>query len=842
MRRLAMAFVVVLGIFPSLAWGQIDYHWDVNGATAGTGGTGTWLTANAWRSGSSTGTLGDWANNNNAVFGGTAGAITTSSGVTARSLTFSQTGYTISGSSVLALSGGAPTITVNSGVVATLGTTAATPTAIVSFTGGLTVAGGGELRLAGAVSNTSTGGITVNSSTLTVGNPTVATNAANAPRQNLGGQALTLNDSTLVVATQNSLFTSTFQAASISSTGSSTINIFRTGTANSTGLSVTTDGASSSTNYSALTVQGSLQITGGGNNNSTGSVAVFGATALTGTTTFSTVAGLVTPGGSVTTVLSLGGNSGSSSGALVGVVTDSGNAMTFLGGGTSTTQGGQLRIGGVGNNLTGTLTVGNADGTGAGSVFLGGGSSSLTSGNVTVNSFSQLLINNTLAGGSTTYGTASQSITLNGIGNQTAGGSGSSGALRFDVYSGAPTAAYSNTIQSAIVLNSDTVISVAGAAVSGVSNSATLSGGVSGSGGLQKQGQGNLVLSTSSTYSGATSVGNGAIIVNSTGSLGTGSLTLAQTSTNTTAVTLNNATQTISSLSSSWTATGGTIAQTLTLNGTVLTVDQSTNTTFGQGTVNTLTSIITGNGSVTKLGVGTLTLTNANTYSGGTTVSGGTLVAANTTGSATGTAGITVSGTGVLAGGTGTGSVGRVTGLTDVQTGGTIRADSGSGTNTLTVGNVTIQNGGKLVTNIGGTGSDSTLAFAANILDLKTGSILQLDDVSGFSVTTAGTYRVATFTNGDSIQLNAVGSQADGFLFGAYEQGVGATGAVTIDVSSLPTLAAGDKLELRRSGNDLVLTFTPVPEPTTILGVAVGLVAVGGFIRKRLAKKATVAA
>ena len=70
-------------------------------------------------------------------------------------------------------------------------------------------------------------------------------------------------------------------------------------------------------------------------------------------------------------------------------------------------------------------------------------------------------------------------------------------------------------------------------------------------------------------------------------------------------------------------------------------------------------------GSLTKVGIGALTLTNANSYSGGTTVSRGDLVVRNKTGSATGDGSVEVnagrlSGTGIIAGpvtvGTGSGS------------------------------------------------------------------------------------------------------------------------------------------------------------------------------------------
>jgi autotransporter-associated beta strand protein len=437
--------------------------------------------------------------------------------------------------------------------------------------------------------------------------------------------------------------------------------------------------------------------------------------------------------------------------------------------------------------------------------------------------------------GAFSFGSAT--IDLNGAGST--GALASQGALR-NQNSGA------TTLANVVNMASDATIHTNNAG-----NSLQLNGNLTGTGLLTKTGGGTLIINgTANTHTGGYSVTNGVVTVNSGRTIG-GPITMAQAAGNNTVFTINS-NQTVSALASAWVDTTGTRTQTVNLNGagTILTVDQTTNTTFGNGAVDTLASVIAGVGGLTKSNTGTLTLASANTYSGGTTISGGTVLATNSTGSATGTAGITVSGTGVLSGGTGAGTtIGSVTGATNVQTGGTIRADSGTGTNTLTVGNVTIQNGGTLAANIAATNNNSTLAVGGNVLDFATGSRLGLVGQSGFASVEGGptlTYNLATLSSGSNIRLDGnVAGVADGFVFGEYVHGTGNVNSrpVFIDTTNFGlALNNGDRLVLNRTGNNLVLQFSPVPEPTTILGVAVGLVAVGGFIRKRLAKKAVVAA
>lgn len=232
-----------------------------------------------------------------------------------------------------------------------------------------------------------------------------------------------------------------------------------------------------------------------------------------------------------------------------------------------------------------------------------------------------------------------------------------------------------------------------------------------------------------------------------------------------------------------------------------------------------------------KVGVGTLALSGANTYTGVTNVTAGSLLVNGNSSGATGA--VTVQ-TGGTLGGTGT-----VGGATTVQSGGAIRGGTAATTGTLTTGNVTVNTDATLAANLAAPGTSSTLAVGGNTLNLLNGSKLSLTAITGFSGA-AGSYTLATLTNGDNLQLGGTGNRADGFSFGTYVEGTGASGAVVIDVSNLSfTLNAGDTFALNRVGNNLVLSFSPVPEPATVLAVGAAGLGLFGWARRRRQATAT---
>lgn len=131
-------------------------------------------------------------------------------------------------------------------------------------------------------------------------------------------------------------------------------------------------------------------------------------------------------------------------------------------------------------------------------------------------------------------------------------------------------------------------------------------------------------------------------------------------------------------------------------------------------------------GTLIKTGPGTMELTAANQYQGPTTISGGTLLVNNTSGSGTGSSGVTVQSGGTLAGN------GIITGDITVQNGGTLAPGYGIGT--LTVKNLTL--GGNALMEINKSLSPSnslvaasgTLAYGGTLTVTNVGPNISLGD------------------------------------------------------------------------------------------------------------------
>ncbi|HCM3060331.1 TPA: autotransporter-associated beta strand repeat-containing protein [Salmonella enterica subsp. enterica serovar Hato] len=166
---------------------------------------------------------------------------------------------------------------------------------------------------------------------------------------------------------------------------------------------------------------------------------------------------------------------------------------------------------------------------------------------------------------------------------------------------------------------------------------------ISGSGQVEKSGDGTLTLSGSNTYTGGTTINDGTLIATSVDALGSGDVTDNATLELNTGGDFDNAIsgsgkveksgdETLT-LSGTNTYTGGTTISGGTLVASNVdalgTGDVTDNATLELNTGGTFDNVISGSGQVVKSGDKTLTLSGANSYTGGTTINDGTLVASN---------------------------------------------------------------------------------------------------------------------------------------------------------------------------------------------------------------------
>ena len=233
--------------------------------------------------------------------------------------------------------------------------------------------------------------------------------------------------------------------------------------------------------------------------------------------------------------------------------------------------------------------------------------------------------------------------------------------------------------------------------------------------------------------------------------------------------------------------------------------------------VNTLAPIIPNgaslNTSVVKSGVGTWSLTGANTYSGGTTINAGTLLANNATGSATGTGPVTVNSGGTLGG---SGSVG---GNLTVASSGTVSPGNSPGALTVN-GNAAFGLGSilsmELNGNAPGTGYDQLVVNGT--VDLGSSSLLLS---LGFTPNINDKFFLVVNDAADGITNTFAGlPQGATVTVGGYQ------GTISYVGDSVTSSITG--------GNDAILYgLIAVPEPGSAALLALGGLPLLALLRRR---------
>jgi adhesin/invasin len=197
---------------------------------------------------------------------------------------------------------------------------------------------------------------------------------------------------------------------------------------------------------------------------------------------------------------------------------------------------------------------------------------------------------------------------------------------------------------------------------------------------------------------------------------------------------------------------GGTITGATTLT--------SANTILGSG--GSVSAVLAGANGLAKSTTGTLTLTAANAYTGGTTVTGGTLLVDNAGGSGTGGGGVAVSG-GTL-GGTGT-----VSGTVTVTGTGTLLPGPGGAAGVLSMTDLSMAAGAAFAAGIGG-GSAAAYDQAA-VTDSGPGSV-------SLAGATLNLFALNGYTPKEGDQYEIIADAGTG-LTGAFTAGAGSDAGIT---------------------------------------------------------------
>ncbi|WP_407051591.1 autotransporter-associated beta strand repeat-containing protein [Methyloraptor flagellatus] len=697
------------------------------------------------------------------VLGGTGGLTASGAGTLVLSGTNTYTGgTTISagtlqiasntalGSGALSLGGGTlsttgtftfnrnVTLTSSSAVSVATGTTL-TLSGVVSGGGGLTTNGAGTLVLSGA--NTYTGGTTIAGGTVQI--------AANSGLGNSGG-AVTLSDGTLAV-------TATFSSSRVTTlSGSGGTIVPASGTSLIWSGKISGSGALTKSGAGTLVLGGANDYTGGTTINS-GTVSINADNRLGDTSGALTMAGgtLATSASlTISRAVSLSADATFSAAAttiISGAITGSGR-LTKSGTATLSLTGANTYSGGT-TISQGTLQIGNQGTTGS------------ITGDITNNATlafarsDDITFDGVISGTGTVTKRGVGTLTLTGTNTYSGITSVSAGTLQVSAdanLGGSGNVAFNGgTLATTETFSSsrNVTLNVMGLLAPATGTALTLSGVVSGSGGLTQTGAGTLVLAGTNTYTGGTTVSAGTLEVSADTNLGgSGTLTLS----------------------------GGTFATTADLTSARSVVLSNSSTIApAVGTTLTLSNVVSGSGGLIKAGAGTLVLeASNNTYSGGTTVAAGTLEIGNDGNLGNGSAGLTLSGgtlstigaftsnraVAITADSTVSTDAGTTLTLGGIVSGTGALTKSGAGTLVLT-GTNTYSGGTVLAGGILQMSDDAQLGAASGGLTLDGGTLAIVTDISSARSVSVASNSAINIDPG--VTLTLTGTISDG---GSYSK------------------------------------------------------------------------
>jgi fibronectin-binding autotransporter adhesin len=491
-----------------------------------------------------------------------------------------------------------------------------------------------------------------------------------------------------------------------------------------------------------------------------------------GTGDTATLSGIIAGSGAFTKTGS-GALSLSATNTYSGATTVSAGTLTVSGGDAISTNSSVAVAGGATFALSSNETIGNLSG--AGAITLG--SNTLTT---------RLTADTTFSGGISgtgglnvlQTGAATFALTLTGTNTYT----GASTLQNFGWLKLDGDASYSNSSELRVngnsrltLLSDQTVGSISSSAstasldlgsftlsAGGVNTSTTVSGAVSGTGNLVKQGSGTLTLAGTNTYSGTTTVSAGTLSVASDSNLGGNTVTLAAGST----LEITGATNIDNAIALSGDAT----------------VSNSADAT--------LSGVISGANTLTKAGASALTLSGTNTYAG-TTASAGTLSVASDASLGSGAVNLA------------TGSTLAITGATNIDNGIVLN------------GNATVSNSANATL--------SGVISGANTLTKAGASTLTLSGTNTYAGTSvsAGTLSVASDVNlGSGTVTLASGSTLDVTGATIIDNAIALAGNATVSNSANATLSGviSGGFNLAKSGaSALTLSGSNTYSGTTML-------------------------